>query len=186
MAKKKEQACEQEQEVKQEAEQEQTTAQEEPAPKEQEQEQQPPQPEQKDPLAECKEQLLRTLAEYDNYRKRTAKEKEALRKECIADAVEAFLPVLDNLHRAAESLAAQEGVDTQGVELVRKQFEEILTSLGVQEIPAEGKPFDPNLHNAVMHVEDDSLEENTVVEVFSKGYQIGDRVIRHCVVKVAN
>ncbi len=142
--------------------------------------------EEKGELAECKEQLLRTLAEYDNYRKRTAKEKEALRKECIADAVEAFLPVIDNLHRAKESLAAQEGTDTQGVELVLKQFEDILGSLGVSEIQAEGQPFDPNLHNAVMHVEDESLGENMVAEVFSKGYQIGDRVIRHCMVKVAN
>ena len=140
----------------------------------------------RDELAECKEQLLRTLAEYDNYRKRTAKEKDALRKECIADSVESFLPVIDNLHRAKESLAAQEGVDTQGVELVLKQFEEIMTSMGVEEIVAEGQEFDPNLHNAVMHVEDDNLGENMVAEVFSKGYRIGDRVIRHCVVKVAN
>lgn len=142
--------------------------------------------EERDELAECKEQLLRTLAEYDNYRKRTAKEKEALRKECIADSVESFLPVIDNLHRAKESLAAQEGVDTQGVELVLKQFEEIMASMGVEEIVAEGQEFDPNLHNAVMHVEDENLGENMVAEVFSKGYRIGDRVIRHCVVKVAN
>ncbi len=142
--------------------------------------------EERDELAECKEQLLRTLAEYDNYRKRTAKEKEALRKECIADSVESFLPVIDNLHRAKESLASQEGVDTQGVELVLKQFEEIMASLGVEEIIAEGQEFDPNLHNAVMHVEDENLGENMVAEVFSKGYRIGDRVIRHCVVKVAN
>ncbi len=142
--------------------------------------------EERDELAECKEQLLRTLAEYDNYRKRTAKEKEALRKECIADSVESFLPVIDNLHRAKESLASQEGVDTQGVELVLKQFEEIMASLGVEEILAEGQEFDPNLHNAVMHVEDENLGENMVAEVFSKGYRIGDRVIRHCVVKVAN
>lgn len=140
----------------------------------------------RDELAECKEQLLRTLAEYDNYRKRTSKEKDALRKECIADSVENFLPVIDNLHRAKESLAAQEGVDTQGVELVLKQFEEIMASMGVEEIVAEGQEFDPNLHNAVMHVEDDNLGENMVAEVFSKGYRIGDRVIRHCVVKVAN
>lgn len=139
-----------------------------------------------DELAECKDRLLRTLAEYDNYRKRTAKEKEVLRKECIADAVESFLPVIDNLHRAKESLAKQEGVDTQGVELVLKQFEEIMSSLGVEEINAEGQEFDPNLHNAVMHVEDETLGENRVAEVFSKGYRIGDRVIRHCVVKVAN
>ena len=142
--------------------------------------------EERDELAECKEQLLRTLAEYDNYRKRTAREKEVLRKECIADSVESFLPVIDNLHRAKESLAAQEGVDTQGVELVLKQFEEIMASLGVEEIAAEGQEFDPNLHNAVMHVEDENLGENMVAEVFSKGYRIGDRVIRHCVVKVAN
>lgn len=148
-------------------------------------EQEVQQPE-KDELVECKEQLLRTLAEYDNYRKRTAKEKEALRRECIADSVEAFLPVIDNLHRAKQSLSAQEGVDTQGVDLVLKQFEEILSSLDVREIEAEGKVFDPNLHNAVMHVEDESLGENVVAEVFSKGYQIGNRVIRHCVVKVAN
>lgn len=142
--------------------------------------------EERDELAECKDQLLRTLAEYDNYRKRTAKEKEALRKECIADSVESFLPVIDNLHRAKESLASQEGVDTQGVELVLKQFEEIMASLGVEEIIAEGQEFDPNLHNAVMHVEDENLGENMVAEVFSKGYRIGERVIRHCVVKVAN
>lgn len=137
-------------------------------------------------LAECREKLLRTAAEYDNYRKRTAKEKEQLRSSVVSDTVADFIKVIDNLGYAKESLSKQEGVDVSGIDMVIRQFYEIMESNGVKEIEAEGKEFDPNYHNAVMHIEDDSYGENVVVEVLQKGYIIGERVIRHAMVKVAN
>ena len=137
-------------------------------------------------LADCKEKLLRTVAEYDNYRKRTAKEKEQLRASVVSDTVADFIKVIDNLGYAKESLSKQEGVDVSGIEMVIRQFYEIMGSNGVKEIEAEGAQFDPNFHNAVMHIEDDSYGENVVVEVLQKGYIIGERVIRHAMVKVAN
>lgn len=135
-------------------------------------------------LDECKDKLLRNMAEFDNFRKRTAKEKETMFQNGVADAVSAFLPVLDNLYRAQKSLSEQSAAS--GIEMIIKQFLDIMGSLGVSEIEAEGKPFDPNLHNAVMHIEDEAYNNNTVAEVFTKGYILGDRVIRHCMVKVAN
>lgn len=137
-------------------------------------------------LAECKEKLLRTAAEYDNYRKRTAKEKEQLRASVVSDTVADFIKVIDNLGYAKESLSKQEGVDVSGIEMVIRQFYEIMEANGVKEIEAEGAEFDPNFHNAVMHVEDEAYGENVVVEVLQKGYIIGERVIRHAMVKVAN
>ncbi len=134
----------------------------------------------------CKEQLLRTTAEYDNYRKRTAKEKEQLRASVISDTVSDFIKVLDTLGYAKDSLSKQDGVDVSGIEMVIRQFLDIMESNGVKEIEAQGKQFDPNFHNAVMHIEDEEYGENTVVEVLQKGYVIGERVIRHAMVKVAN
>ena len=125
----------------------------------------------KDPVQEQLEQqqerFLRLAAEYDNYRKRTAKEKESLWTDAKADTVQAFLPVY-------------------GVEMTMNQLKEVFAKLGVTEIEAQGKPFDPNLHNAVMHIEDDNLEENVVAQVFQAGFMLGEKVIRFAMVQVAN
>lgn len=133
---------------------------------------------------EINEKYVRMLAEYDNFRKRTAKEREGIYADAYADALSAILPVIDNLERAAGCDDA-EGLK-KGLELTLKGFVETLEKMGVHEIEAEGKPFDPNLHNAVMHVEDDGYGENEIVEVLMKGYQKGDKVIRYSMVKVAN
>lgn len=134
---------------------------------------------------ELNDRYLRTLAEYDNYRKRTIKERESLYPDAKATVVATILPVLDNLKRAID--AEEEcGAFYEGVVMVLKQLEEALTALGVEKIPSVGNPFDPMRHNAVMHVDDESKGENMVVEEFQTGYQIGDRVIRHSMVKVAN
>ena len=140
----------------------------------------------KQELAECKEKLLRTAAEYDNYRKRTAKEKEQLRSSVVSDTVADFIKVIDDLGYAKDALSKQDGVDISGIDMVIRRFYEIMESNGVKEIEAENKEFDPNLHNAVMHIEDENYGENMVVEVLQKGYIIGERVIRHAMVKVAN
>ena len=127
---------------------------------------------------------LRTLAEYENYKRRTLKERSETYVNAQADAITELLPVLDNLERAA--VTEEESPLAEGVQMVLKQLLEILGKLKVSEIEAVGKTFDPNVHNAVMHVEDDSVSENTVVEQFSKGYKMGDKVIRYSMVKVAN
>lgn len=129
---------------------------------------------------------LRMLAEYDNFRKRVQKEKESLYADGIAEAVEKLLPVLDNLERAASAEATDVGAVLDGVKKVLSQAEEIFTKLGVSEIPAKGEKFNPELHNAVMHEENEDFDENTVSDVFMKGYKLGDKVIRHSVVKVMN
>nr|WP_317412654.1 nucleotide exchange factor GrpE [uncultured Solibaculum sp.] len=140
---------------------------------------------QKDAAAK-QELLLRTAAEYDNYRKRTQKEKEAAWTDAKALAVEALLPVLDNLERALTVESSFEDLK-KGIEMTLHQFESSLEKLGVEAIPAEqGDAFDPSLHNAVMHEEDDSVGENAIVQCFQKGYRMGDKVIRHSMVKVAN
>ena len=127
---------------------------------------------------------LRTLAEYDNFKRRTQKEKDEIYLHAQAETISNLLPVLDNLERAVAAEEASSFKD--GVQMIVKQLLEILEKMGVTEIEAEGKPFDPNLHNAVMHIEDENLEENTVAEQFAKGYMIKDKVIRHSMVKVAN
>ncbi len=132
-----------------------------------------------------KDQFLRLAAEYDNYRKRTAKEKESLWTEAKADTVQAFLPVYDNLDRAMKQETADEAYK-KGVEMTMNQLKEVFAKLGVTEIEAEGKPFDPNLHNAVMHIEDENLGENTVAQVFQAGFMLGEKVIRFAMVQVAN
>ena len=132
------------------------------------------------------DKLLRTLAEYDNFRKRSVKEKEAIYPEAAADAVSKFLPVLDSMERAA-GFACSEEEYKKGVDMIIHSFYETLTAMGVEEIPAEvGSPFDPAVHNAVMHVEDDSMQPNVIAQVFQKGYRMGERVIRHTMVQVAN
>ena len=132
-----------------------------------------------------KEQFLRLAAEYDNYRKRTAKEKESLWTDAKADTVQAFLPVYDNLERALKQDTADEAYK-KGVEMTMNQLKEVFAKLGVTEIEAQGKPFDPNLHNAVMHIEDENLGENTVAQVFQAGFMLGEKVIRFAMVQVAN
>lgn len=134
---------------------------------------------------ELGDRYLRTLAEYDNFRKRTQREKDAIYGDAIADAVTKLLPILDNFERAKEYPCADENFK-KGIDMICNSIEESFASLGVTEIPAEDQPFDPNLHNAVLHVEDPALGENRIAEVFRKGYRLGDRVIRFSMVKVAN
>ncbi|MGE5629116.1 MAG: nucleotide exchange factor GrpE [Solirubrobacterales bacterium] len=131
-----------------------------------------------------KERLARTVAEYENYRKRTTKEKEGIYTAACEDILKEVLPVLDNLERAAEVKGSVEDIK-KGIDMTVKQFNDGLERLQVEVIPtSEG--FDPNFHNAVMHVEDPALENNCVAEVFQKGYKRGDKVIRCSMVKVAN
>jgi molecular chaperone GrpE len=138
-------------------------------------------------LAEENDKYLRLFAEYDNFRKRSAKEKEGIYTDAYIDALTQILPILDNLDRAAQyGEADSESPMAKGLELTRKSFVDTLAKMGVEEIEALGKPFDPNLHNAVMHIDDETFGENEVVEVFMKGYAKGDKVLRHSMVKVAN
>ena len=136
-------------------------------------------------LAEAADKYLRLAAEYDNYRKRTAKEKESIWSEAKAQTVAAFLPVFDNLERALKQETADEAYK-KGVEMTMKGLQDALTGLGVEQIPALGEAFDPNRHNAVMHVDDGEAGENTIVEVFQQGFVCGEKVIRFSMVKVAN
>ena len=136
-------------------------------------------------LAEAADKYLRLAAEYDNYRKRTAKEKESAWTEAKAQTVAAFLPVYDNLERALRQETADEAYK-KGVEMTMKGLQDALTNLGVEVIPALGETFDPNRHNAVMHVDDPEAGENTIVEVFQQGFICGEKVIRFSMVKVAN
>lgn len=133
---------------------------------------------------ELNERYLRMLAEYDNFRKRSAKEREGIYADAYTDALISILPVLDNLERA--DACKESDALAKGLELTLKSFRDTLAKMGVEEIEAEGKPFDPNFHNAVMHVEDESFGESEIVEVLMKGYKRGDKVIRYSMVKVAN
>ena len=134
---------------------------------------------------EVSDRLLRTMAEYDNFRKRTQKEKEAIYPDAIAFAVTAFLPVLDNFERALQSECSDEGYK-KGVEMTYNQLLDAFKKLNVEVINPENETFDPNFHNAVMHTEDESLGEGVVTAVLQKGYKIGDKVLRFAMVSVAN
>ena len=134
---------------------------------------------------EDSERYLRLMAEFDNYKKRSAKERENIYTDVRVDTVTKFLPVFDNLERALKTETADEAYK-KGVEMTFNQLMDVFKKLGVEEIESVGKPFDPQLHNAVMHVEDEALGENEIVEEFQKGFKIGDKVIRHSMVKVAN
>ena len=136
-------------------------------------------------LAQQEDKYLRLAAEYDNYRKRTAKEKESIWTQVKADTAAAFLPVYDNLERAIKQETADEAYK-KGVEMTMTQLKEVFTKLGIEEIPALGETFDPNVHNAVMHIDDENFGENTIAEVFQAGFRCGDKVLRFSVVKVAN
>lgn len=133
---------------------------------------------------ELQERLLRVTAEYENYRKRTTKEKESIYGYACEDVLKNILPVLDNLERAALTDGSAEDIK-KGVEITLKQFKEALEKLKIEEIDTNSG-FDPNMHDAVMHVVDESLGEKEIIEVFQKGYKKGDKVIRYSVVKVAN
>ena len=132
--------------------------------------------------------LMRTMAEFDNFRKRTDKEKEQMFEIGAKNIVEKILPVVDNFERglAAVDEAARGDSFVQGMELIYKQFVKCLEDAGVSVIEAVGKEFDPNLHNAVMHAEDENFGENIVAEEFQKGYMYRDTVVRHSMVKVVN
>lgn len=141
-------------------------------------------------IAELSDKILRITAEYENYRKRTAREKESLYEMAKADTVAAFLPLFDNIEKAIKvkpnDASGEWKAFSEGVDLMKKQMADILNSLGVTAIDAVGEEFNPELHNAVMHVEDEEAGEGVIVEEFQKGFKSGDRVIRHSVVKVAN
>ena len=138
-------------------------------------------------LAEADDKYMRRYAEYDNFRRRSQKEKEGTYSDAYIDALTQILPILDNLERAAAfSPDDAESPLAKGLELTLKSFAETMEKMGVKEIEALGVQFDPNVHNAVMHVEDESFGENEVAEVFMKGYIRGDKVLRHSMVKVAN
>ena len=124
-------------------------------------------------------------AEFDNFRKRTIKEKEASYGNGKADAVAKMLPVYDNLERALQQETA-DAAFKKGVEMTMNELVKILTGLGVEIFGQVGDPFDPNLHNAVMHIESDELEENVIAQVFQKGFKIGDKIVRFAMVQVAN
>ena len=138
-------------------------------------------------IAEEQEKYMRLYAEYENFRKRSAKEREGIYGDAYCEALTKILPILDNLERAAQFVEEdKESPMAKGVELTLKSFIETMNKMGVFEIEALGKDFDPNFHNAIMHVEDETVGENKVVEVFMKGYARGDKVLRYSMVKVAN
>lgn len=136
-------------------------------------------------LEEKDDRLKRLMAEFDNFKKRSGKERETLYNSLIADIIKSLLPVLDNLEKAASATSTDAGYK-QGVELVLKQFKDVLTANGVSEIETVGTTFDPELHEAVSSVVDENLGEKEIKEEFRKGYRIGNRVIRHSMVVVAN
>ena len=140
---------------------------------------------QKEQLNEQEDRLKRLMAEFDNFKKRSAKEREGLYNALLSDIVGSFLPVVDNLEKAVNSNTQDEGYK-QGVELVLKQFMDVLGSLGVKEIEGVGATFNPEYHEAVSLVQDEALGEKEIKEVFRKGYKIGEKVVRHSMVVVAN
>ena len=137
-------------------------------------------------LESVKDQFVRLTAEYDNYRKRTAKEKDSLYQDAKADTIKEFLAVYDNLERAVSTEGDEDSPHKKGLEMIFHQYQEILKKLGVTEIEAQGAPFDPEKHNAVMHIDDENFGENVVSQVFQAGFMLGDKVIRHAIVQVAN
>ena len=136
-------------------------------------------------LAALNDKYLRICAEYDNFRKRSQKEKEALYKDVKAETLKSFLPVYDNLLRALAQ-PTEDAAYAKGVEMIMAQFNTTMEKLGVEKIESLGQTFDPAFHNAVMHVDDEEKGENEIVEVFQEGFKMGDKVIRFAMVKVAN
>lgn len=134
---------------------------------------------------DLEDRYKRMMAEFDNYKKRSSKERDAMYHSLVADIVTSLLPILDNLEKAVNTNTQDEGYK-QGVEMVLKQFMDTLANLGVEVIPTVGQVFNPEYHEAVSSVQDDELGEQIIKEEFRKGYKIGDRVIRHSMVVVAN
>jgi len=137
-------------------------------------------------MAQMKDQLLRTMAEFDNYRKRTTKEKEQIFNRGMSYVVEAILPVIDNFERALSAAKDRDDNFVKGVEMTYNQMLSALKNLGVEQMDSLGQTFDPHFHDAMQHVEDEQYGENEIVEVFQKGYMLNDQVIRPSLVKVAN
>lgn len=137
-------------------------------------------------LDEKNDQLLRMAAEYDNFRKRSQREKDALYADCKASVIKQLLPVVDNFDRVFANPDANYEDYKKGVEMTFKQFSEVFKALGVEAFGEAGEEFDPNIHNAVMHTDDESLGENVITTVLAKGYKLGDKVIRPAMVAVAN
>ncbi len=137
-------------------------------------------------LLQANDKFLRTLAEYDNYRKRSVREKEQAYADSKAAVLTEFLPVLDNFERAQAGTDASYEDYRKGVEMIFSQLAACFEKLGAESFGEVGDVFDPNIHNAVMHTEDESAEENTIAQVFSKGYKLGDKILRPAVVQVVN
>ena len=137
-------------------------------------------------LESVKDQFVRLTAEYDNYRKRTTKEKDGIYQDAKGDTIKAFLAVYDNLERAAAAEGGEDSPHKKGLEMIFHQYQDILKKLDVTEIEAKGQPFDPERMEAVMHIEDENFGENEVAQVFQAGFMLGDKVIRHAIVQVAN
>ena len=137
-------------------------------------------------LESVKDQFVRQTAEYENYRKRTTKEKENIYQNAKADTIKAFLAVYDNLERAAASEGGEDSPHKKGLEMIFQQYKDILAKLGVTEIKAKGQSFDPEKMNAVMHIDDENFGENEVAQVFQAGFELNGKVIRHAIVQVAN
>ncbi len=138
-------------------------------------------------LSDMKDRYMRLLAEYDNFRKRTVKERDSLYSDAVIEVAKEWLPVIDNVERAITYAADNDQKISEGIEKILKQAQEVLAKLGIEEILCErGTCFDPNYHAAVAHIEDDDLGEQAVSQVFLKGYRIGERVIRHSLVQTAN
>jgi len=137
-------------------------------------------------LDELNDRYLRMLAEFDNFRKRTAREKASMYDDGVVDAITNILPVIDNLRRALDSDPNQDDSLYKGVDMILKQLMKTLGDMGIEEIAAHGQPFDPNYHFAVAHTQDSEHSENTVTEELQKGYKYKDKVLRHSMVKVAN
>ncbi len=136
--------------------------------------------------AEMKDKYLRTLAEYDNFRKRSTKEREGIYADAIADSVKGLLPLLDNLKQAQQYADGDPAKVAEGVKMILSSVPDILGKMGVTEFGQAGDTFDPAIHNAVMHVEDDEHGEGEILEVFQSGYRMGDKIIRYAMVRVAN
>ena len=137
-------------------------------------------------IEELTDQLKRNMAEFDNFRKRTEKEKSAMYEIGAKDVIEKILPVIDNFERGLKAVPEGGDAFAEGMNMIYKQLLKTLEDLGVKPIEAVGQPFDPNFHNAVMHIEDENFGENVIAEEFQKGYLYRDSVVRHSMVKVAN
>lgn len=137
-------------------------------------------------VSDASDKYLRLAAEYDNYRKRTTKEKDGIYQDAKGDTIKTFLAVYDNLERAAAAEGGEDDPHKKGLEMIFHQFKELLAKEGVKEIEAKGKEFDPELMDAVMHIEDENLGENVVAQVFQAGFELNGKVLRHAIVQVAN